>query len=219
MKIDIINENNPIWIDMEESEFERFLEDCLINENDTLDVEKLLLARMTSKSKDIVDWAARRLYIAYVFGSFRIGDENVCMGYVKFKCKYPDYDKIKVLTPKVVLDDEDLNSVLYLSQYYKYDKTALEAALIAMEKNEKAKTILYFLYRDGIYIEPLYDLDVIIKAPELKTQEKYNTFIAKNAAFIKEHNLEEMKRQGVCEDEDNIDKNVNNLKNNNTFSF
>ena len=78
----ILNEDNPIWIDMSESEFT----DYLINVSDTLDVEKLLLARMTSKNKEIADWAARRLYLAYVFGSFRIGDENVCMGYIMLKC-------------------------------------------------------------------------------------------------------------------------------------
>ena len=71
----ILNEDNPIWIDMSESEFN----DYLINASDELDVEKLLLARMTSKNKEIADWAARRLYLAYVFGSLRIGDENVCL--------------------------------------------------------------------------------------------------------------------------------------------
>ena len=62
----ILNEDNPIWIDMAESEFTNYL----INESDELDVEKLLLSRMTSKNKEIADWAARRLYLAYVFGSF-----------------------------------------------------------------------------------------------------------------------------------------------------
>ena len=66
MKKNIMNENDPIWIDMSESEFN----DYLINASDELDVEKLLLARMTTKNKEIADWAARRLYLAYVFGSF-----------------------------------------------------------------------------------------------------------------------------------------------------
>jgi hypothetical protein len=73
MQKNIMDENNPIWIDMTESEFT----DYLINASDALDVEKLLLARMTSKNKEIADWTARRLYLAYVFGSFRIGDKNV----------------------------------------------------------------------------------------------------------------------------------------------
>ena len=185
----ILNEDNPIWIDMSESEFN----DYLINASDELDVEKLLLARMTSKNKEIADWAARRLYLAYVFGSFRIGDENVCMGYVNLQCKYPDFDKIKALTPKVILDDDDLNNVLYWSQYYKYDIMALEAALIAMGNNAIAKTILYFLYRDGKYIDLIYSVDVVITAPELNTKEKYDAFIAENAGFVKEYNLEERK--------------------------
>ena len=148
---------------------------------------------MTSKNKEIADWAARRLYLAYVFGSFRIGDENVCMGYVKLQCKYPDFDKIKALTPKVILDDDDLNNVLYWSQYYKYDIMALEAALIAMGNNAIAKTILYFLYRDGKYIDLIYSADVVINAPELNTKEKYDAFVAENAGFVKEYNLEERK--------------------------
>ena len=189
MKKNIMNENDPIWIDMSESEFN----DYLINASDELDVEKLLLARMTSKNKEIADWAARRLYLAYVFGSFRIGDENVCMGYVKLQCKYPDFDKIKALTPKVILDDDDLNNVLYWSQYYKYDIMALEAALIAMGNNAIAKTILYFLYRDGKYIDLIYSADVVITAPELNTKEKYGAFVAENAGFVKEYNLEERK--------------------------
>ena len=189
MQKNIINESNPTWIDMSESEFT----DYLINASDTLDVEKLLLSRMTSKNKEIADWAARRLYLAYVFGSFRIGDENVCMGYVKLQCKYPDFDKIKALTPKVILDDDDLNNVLYWSQYYKYDIMALEAALIAMGNNVMAKTILYFLYRDGKYIDLIYSADVVITAPELNTKEKYDAFVAENSGFVKEYNLEERK--------------------------
>jgi hypothetical protein len=187
MQKNIMDENNPIWIDMAESEFT----DYLINASDALDVEKLLLARMTSKNKEIADWAARRLYLAYVFGSFRIGDENVCMGYVNLKCNYPDFDKIKALTPKVILSDDDLNNVLYWSQYYKYDKTALEAALIAMGNNATAKTILYFLYRDGKYIDIIYSADVVIVAPELNTKERYDAFVAENTRFGKEHNLAE----------------------------
>ena len=189
MQKNIMDENNPIWIDMAESEFT----DYLINASDTLDVEKLLLARMTSKNKDIADWAARRLYLAYVFGSLRIGDENVCMGYITLKCKYPDFGKIKALTSKVILDDDDLKNVLYWSQYYKYDIMALEAALIAMGNNAMAKTILYFLYRDGKYIDIIYSADVVIIAPELNTKERYDAFVAENAGFIKEHNLEERK--------------------------
>jgi hypothetical protein len=45
MQKNIMDENNPIWIDMAESEFT----DYLINASDALDVEKLLLARMTSE--------------------------------------------------------------------------------------------------------------------------------------------------------------------------
>ena len=165
-----------------------------------LDVEKMLLIRMGSRDKSVANLAAIRLYLACVFGAFKIGDDQMGEKYITLKGQYPDFEKIKELTPKVIVEDRDFEGFLYAStEYYYYDITALETALLAMGDNHAAKTVLYFLYRDGFYNVLIDDRQVAIKAPSLKTEEKYAAFMAKNAEFVKAYALDEMKCDEVEE--------------------
>jgi alpha-mannosidase len=94
-------------------------------------------------------------------------------------------------------------NLIYASMGYNYDITALETAMLAMGDNIAAKTVLYFLYRDGFYNVLIHDRQVAIKAPSLKAEEKYAAFMEKNAEFVKAYALDEMKCDEIeerCED-------------------
>ena len=85
------------------------------------------------------------LLTAWVFGSFKLGDEQVGEKIVKIEKDYPNFEKISALAPIVILDANDLNCLLYLSMEYQYDVRALEAALLSVEDVGSAKFVLYFL--------------------------------------------------------------------------
>ena len=184
------------WHNAEEWQIEK----TLMEDRGQLDVEKLLLIRMGSRDKSVANLAVIRLYLACVFGAFKLGDDQMGEKYITLKGQYPDFEKIKELTPKVIVEDSDFEGFLYAStEYYYYDITALETALLAMGDNHAAKTVLYFLYRDGFYNVLIDDRQVAIKAPSLKTEEKYAAFMAKNAEFVKAYALDEMKCDEVEE--------------------
>ena len=97
----------------------------------------------------------------------------------------PDYEKIKELTPEILLDWRDINSFLYCLPECDYDISALEAVLLAVdgdvrrriEGNGFAKAVLFHLYHDGKYEVLIHDRIVKISAPELKSRQRYNAFL------------------------------------------
>ncbi|MBQ8287335.1 MAG: hypothetical protein IJX76_01010 [Clostridia bacterium] len=97
----------------------------------------------------------------------------------------PDYEKIKELTPKILLDWKDINNFLYCLPECDYDILALEAVLLAVdgdvrcgrEGNGLAKAVLFHLYHDGEYEVLIHDRVVRINAPELKSRERYDAFL------------------------------------------
>ena len=97
----------------------------------------------------------------------------------------PDYEKIKELTPKILLDWKDINNFLYCLPECDYDISALEAVLLAVdgdvrcgrEGNGLAKAVLFHLYHDGEYEVLIHDRLVKINAPELKSRERYDAFL------------------------------------------
>ena len=181
-------ENFDFWLNAEEWQFRSELMD----DNGELDVEKILLIRTESADKSISEVAAIRLFLAYVFGSFKLGDEQIGEKFVRLNGKYPDFEKIRSVAQKVIVDIGDFNSFMYASMEYDYDIVALEEALLAID-NIPAKTVLYFLYRDGFYNAIIHDRQVEIKASSLKTEERYSAFMEKNAEFVKAYALDEMK--------------------------
>ncbi len=98
----------------------------------------------------------------------------------------PDYEKIKELTPQILFDWKDINNFLYCLSECDYDISALEAVLLAVEGdvcrriegNGFAKAVLFHLYHDGKYEVLIHDRVVKISAPELKSRERYDAFIA-----------------------------------------
>jgi hypothetical protein len=198
MENKIMNQSIEVWREMEEWKFSaRLMED-----DGELDVEKLLLIRMGSQNKSIAELAVNKLYDAYVFGSFVFGDEQMGKKSIPLK-EYPNFEKIKELTPKVIVNETCFENLIYASMGYNYDITALETAMLAMGDNIAAKTVLYFLYRDGFYNVLIHDRQVAIKAPSLKAEEKYAAFMEKNAEFVKAYALDEMKCDEIeerCED-------------------
>lgn len=179
-------QKNLTWQEMEDGEFYQWLWKA----NDEREIERLFLSRVKSPNRKIAAYAKQMLLTAWVFGSFKLGDEQVGEKIVKIEKDYPNFEKISALAPIVILDANDLNCLLYLSMEYQYDVRALEAALLSVEDVGSAKFVLYFLYRDGVYKAPVADRDVVIHAPELKTEEKYKAFVEKNADFIQRHDLE-----------------------------
>ena len=97
----------------------------------------------------------------------------------------PDYEKIKELTPKVLINPKDIDGFLYALPECDYDISALEAVLLAVdgdvrcgyEGNGHAKAILFHLYHDGEYEVLIHDRVVKINAPELKSRERYDAFL------------------------------------------
>ena len=97
----------------------------------------------------------------------------------------PDYEKIKELTPKVLINPKDIDGFLYALPECDYDISALEAVLLAVdgdvrcgyEGNGHAKAILFYLYHDGEYEVLIHDRVVRINAPELKSRERYDAFL------------------------------------------
>ena len=97
----------------------------------------------------------------------------------------PDYEKIKELTPKVLINPKDIDGFLYALHECDYDISALEAVLLAVdgdvrcgyEGNGHAKAILFYLYHDGEYEVLIHDRVVRINAPELKSRERYDAFL------------------------------------------
>lgn len=97
----------------------------------------------------------------------------------------PDYEKIRELTPKVLLNPKDIDAFLYALPECDYDISALEAVLLAVdgdvrcgyEGNGHAKAILFHLYHDGEYEVLIHDRVVRINAPELKSRERYDAFL------------------------------------------
>ena len=97
----------------------------------------------------------------------------------------PDYEKIKELTPKVLLNPKDIDGFLYALPECDYDISALEAVLLAVDGdvrcgykgNGHAKAILFYLYHDGEYEVLIHDRVVRINAPELKSRERYDAFL------------------------------------------
>ena len=98
----------------------------------------------------------------------------------------PDYEKIKELTPKILLNPKDIDGFLYALPECDYDISALEAVLLAVdgdvrrgrEGNGLAKAILFHLYHDGEYEVLIQDRVIRISAPALKSRERYEAFIA-----------------------------------------
>ena len=97
----------------------------------------------------------------------------------------PDYERIKELTPKVLINPKDIDGFLYALPECDYDISALEAVLLAVdgdvrcgyEGNGHAKAILFHLYHDGEYEVLIHDRVVRINAPELKSRERYDAFL------------------------------------------
>ena len=97
----------------------------------------------------------------------------------------PDYEKIRELTPKILLNPKDIDGFLYALPECDYDISALEAVLLAVdgdvrcgyEGNGHAKAILFYLYHDGEYEVLIHDRVVRINAPELKSRERYDAFL------------------------------------------
>ena len=97
----------------------------------------------------------------------------------------PDYEGIKELTPKILLDPKDIDGFLYALSDCEYDVTALEAVLLAVDGdvrcgykgNGHAKAILFHLYHDGEYEVLIHDRVIRINAPELKSRERYDSFL------------------------------------------
>ena len=97
----------------------------------------------------------------------------------------PDYERIKELTPKILLNPKDIDGFLYALPECDYDISALEAVLLAVdgdvrcgyEGNGHAKAILFHLYHDGEYEVLIHDRVVRINAPELKSRERYDAFL------------------------------------------
>ena len=97
----------------------------------------------------------------------------------------PDYEKIKELTPKVLINPKDIDGFLYALPECDYDISALEAVLLAVdgdvrcgyEGNGHAKAILFYLYHDGEYEVLIHNRLVKINAPELKSRERYDAFL------------------------------------------
>ena len=97
----------------------------------------------------------------------------------------PDYEKIRELTPKILLNPKDIDGFFYALSDCEYDVTALEAVLLAVdgdvrcgyEGNGHAKAILFHLYHDGEYEVLIHDRVVRINAPELKSRERYDAFL------------------------------------------
>ena len=98
---------------------------------------------------------------------------------------YPDYERIKELTPKILLNPKDIDGFLYALPECDYDISALEAVLLAVdgdvrcgyEGNGHAKMVLFHLYHDGEYEVLIHDRVVRINAPELKSRERYDAFL------------------------------------------
>lgn len=98
----------------------------------------------------------------------------------------PNYEAIKVLTPKILLGPKDIDDFLYVLPDYAYETTALEAVLLAVdgdvsrgrEGNGLAKAILFHLYHDGAYEVLIHDRVVGIRASRLKSRERYEAFVA-----------------------------------------
>ena len=107
----------------------------------------------------------------------------------------PDYEKIKELTPKILLNPKDIDGFLYALPECDYDISALEAVLLAVdgdvrcgyEGNGHAKAILFHLYHDGNYEVLIHDRVVKINAPELKSRERYEAFIASDCPDLYIH--------------------------------
>ena len=97
----------------------------------------------------------------------------------------PDYEKIKELTPKILLNPKEIDDFLYALPECDYDISALEAVLLAVdgdvrcgyEGNGHAKAILFYLYHDGKYEVLIHDRVVRINASELKSRERYDAFL------------------------------------------
>lgn len=97
----------------------------------------------------------------------------------------PDYEKIKELTPKILINPKDIDGFLYALSDCDYDISALEAVLLAVDGdvrcgykgNGHAKAILFYLYHDGEYEVLIHDRVVRINAPELKSRERYDAFL------------------------------------------
>ena len=85
----------------------------------------------------------------------------------------PDCEKIKELTPKILLNPKDIDDFLYALPDCEYEMTALEAVLLAVdgdvrcgyEGNGHAKAVLFHLYHDGKYEVLIHDRVVRINAP------------------------------------------------------
>ena len=97
----------------------------------------------------------------------------------------PDYERIKELTPKILLNPKDIDGFLYALPECDYDISALEAVLLAVdgdvrcgyEGNGHAKAVLFHLYHDGEYEVLIHDRVVRINAHELKSRERYDAFL------------------------------------------
>lgn len=97
----------------------------------------------------------------------------------------PYYEKIKELTPKILVSWKDINDFLYRLPECDYDIHSLEAVLLAVdgnvrrgrEGNGQAKAVLFHLYHDGEYEVLIHDRLVRIDAPKLKSHERYEAFV------------------------------------------
>ena len=97
----------------------------------------------------------------------------------------PDFEKIRELTPKILLCPKDIDDFLYALPDHAYDVAALEAVLLAVdgdvcrgrEGNGLAKAILFHLYHDGEYELLIHDRVIKISAPALKSRERYEAFL------------------------------------------
>ena len=97
-----------------------------------------------------------------------------------------DFEKIRKFAPEILRDWKDINDFLYSLPEVDYDIEALETALLAVDGavskgrkgNGLAKAVLFHLYHDGEYEILIHDRVIKIDAPELKSRERYNAFLA-----------------------------------------